>query len=326
MTAAKARTPDPAFAAGWTPAVAALMDPADPADPIARQYVPSDAEVQTSPDESPDPIGDRAHTPVEGVVHRYADRVLLKPVHVCPVYCRFCFRKAMVGPDGERTLPPAALEAALAYIAARPAIKEVIVTGGDPFMLSANRARALAERLGGVAHVEVLRWHTRMPVADPERVTDAYARAISSGGKATWVAVHVNHPRELSAAATVALARLVDAGVPVVSQSVLLKGVNDDIETLTALFRRLTALRVKPYYLHHLDRAPGTAHFRVPLERGRALARELRARLSGLAQPTYVLDLPGGEGKALAAASQLERDGEGWRGEGTDGVWREYGE
>jgi lysine 2,3-aminomutase len=330
MTALKARTSALPFAVGWTPAVAALMDPADPADPIARQYLPSDAELLAQPGESSDPIGDRARTPVEGVVHRHSDRVLLKPVHVCPVYCRFCFRKAMVGPDGEGTLSPAALDQALGYIASHPEIAEVILTGGDPFMLSAARARALAERLAAIPHLAFVRWHTRMPVADPERVTAEYVRAIKAEGevsvKPTWVAVHVNHPRELSAAAAAALGRLVDAGVPVVSQSVLLAGVNDDVETLIALFRKLTALRVKPYYLHHLDRAPGTAHFRVPLERGREIARALRARLSGLAQPTYVLDIPGGAGKAIAAAAQVEAEGAEWRAQGADGAWRTYGE
>jgi lysine 2,3-aminomutase len=331
MTAAPAPSAAPQaaarFASGWTDAVAALMDASDPADPIARQYVPDAAELDESPDESPDPIGDKAHSPVEGIVHRHRDRVLLKPVHVCPVYCRFCFRKAMVGPGGERSLTPAALDAALAYIAAHPEITEVIVTGGDPFMLSAARARALAERLAAIPHVQVARWHTRMPVADPERVTDEYAAALTpASGQAVWVAVHVNHPRELSHPARAALGRLVDAGIPLVSQSVLLAGVNDDLDTLVDLFRILTALRVKPYYLHHLDRAPGTAHFRVPLEQGRALAEALRARLSGLALPTYVLDIPGGAGKTPAAAPGVEPDGEAWRALGADGSWREYRE
>jgi lysine 2,3-aminomutase len=327
MSAVLDPAPAPPFASGWTDAVAALMDRSDPADPIARQYVPDPAELDERPDESSDPIGDKAHSPVEGVVHRHPDRVLLKPVHVCPVYCRFCFRKAMVGPGGERSLTPAALGAALGYIAAHPEIAEVIVTGGDPFMLSVARARALAERLAAIPHVQVARWHTRMPVADPERVTEEYARAVTSAsGPTTWVAVHINHPRELSAAARAALARLRDAGIPLVSQSVLLKGVNDDLDTLVALFRTLTALRVKPYYLHQLDRAPGTSHFRVPLEQGRALAEGLRARLSGLALPTYVLDIPGGAGKAPAAASGVEPDGGTWRVQGADGAWRDYQE
>ena len=314
------------YASGWTPAVAALMDPSDPHDPIARQYVPDAAELIDAPDEHPDPIGDHAHSPVEGIVHRHADRVLLKPVHVCPVYCRFCFRKAMVGPDGERTLPPAALDAALAYVASHPEIWEVIVTGGDPFMLSAPRAAALAERIAGVRHVQVTRWHTRMPVADPERVTEDFARAIVAEGAAVWVAVHVNHPRELTDAAVAAIARLRGAGATLISQSVLLNGVNDDADTLADLFRALVAAGVKPYYLHHLDRAPGTAHFRVPLERGRAIAEALRARLSGLAQPTYVLDIPGGEAKALAAPSQVTREGDAWAVKGADGGWRGYRE
>jgi lysine 2,3-aminomutase len=278
------------YAVAITPAMEALIDRSDPADPIALQFMPDVRELVTRADESPDPIADKAHTPVKGVVHRHADRVLLKPLHICPVYCRFCFRREMVGPDGEGALTGAELDRAIAYIERRPEIWEVILTGGDPFLLSARRARELTQRLAEIAHVRVIRWHTRVPAVEPGRVTPEFVDAIKASGAAIYVVLHANHPRELTAAAGEAISRLVDSGVPVLSQSVLLKGVNDDIGTLEALMRAFVAARVKPYYLHQLDKAPGTSHFRVSLERGRMLMRELRSRASGLAAPTFVLD------------------------------------
>ncbi|MGL4291675.1 MAG: lysine-2,3-aminomutase-like protein [Phreatobacter sp.] len=285
------------YAVAVTPAVAGLIDRDAANDPIAAQFVPDIRELDRQAVERDDPIGDHAYSPVEGIVHRYPDRVLLKVVHVCPVYCRFCFRREMVGPKGMGNLSPAALSGALAYIAARPEVFEVILTGGDPFMLSARRVRAVTRALAAIAHVKVIRWHTRVPVVDPARVTADFARALRAPGKAVYVAVHANHPREFSAAAETALGLLADAGIALVSQTVLLKGINDDAETMAALMRAFLANRVKPYYLHHADLAPGTAHFRTTIAEGQALMRQLRGRLSGLAQPTYVLDIPGGEGK-----------------------------
>ena len=311
------------YAIGITPAIADLIDVRDPDDPIARQFVPSKAEREITIEERSDPIGDDRHSPVRGIVHRYDDRVLLKLTHVCPVYCRFCFRREMVGPGEDQVLPPAALDAALDYIAAHSGIWEVILTGGDPFMLSPRRLADVAERLSTIAHVRVLRWHTRMPVADPERITDTLVRAIKTR-KATYVAVHVNHPRELSDAAQRACARLIDAGIPLVSQSVLLKGVNDDLATLEALMRALVETRIQPYYLHHMDLAPGTGHFRVPIAEGQRLMRELRARVSGLCQPHYVLDIPGGYAKALLNLSDIERTGDSHRLRDAKGRWHSY--
>ncbi len=305
------------YPAALPEALVALIDREDPNDPIARQIVPSALERTIAPEELADPTGDGAHSPVPGVVHRHGDRALLKVVQVCPLYCRFCFRRETVGAGA---LSPAELDAALAYIAGRPEIWEVILTGGDPFMLPAAKARALTQRLAAIAHVRVIRWHTRMPVADPGRVDAAYAEALAAPGKAVYVAVHANHPRELSQAARAACRRLIGAGATLVSQTVLLKGVNDDLETLSALMRGFVETGVKPYYLHHPDLAPGTGHFRVGLEEGRALAQALRDTLSGLCQPTYVLDIPGGVSKALSAASEVE----GSAVRGRDGVWRPY--
>ncbi|HEY8575138.1 MAG TPA: lysine-2,3-aminomutase-like protein [Devosia sp.] len=293
------------YAIGITPAVAALIDPADPDDPIARQFVPDVAELVTTPDERADPIGDLAHSPVEGIVHRYPDRVLLKAVHVCPVYCRFCFRREMVGPHGLGTLTPAQLDAALAYIAARPEIWEVILTGGDPLVLSPRRLREIGERLARIEHVKIVRFHTRVPVLEPERVDMAMVEALKASGKTTYLAVHANHPREISDAARRALARLADGGIALISQSVLLRGVNDNVETLASLMKAFVENRVKPYYLHHPDLAPGTSHFRLSIEEGQALVSALRGRISGLAQPTYILDIPGGHGKAQIGASTI---------------------
>lgn len=313
-----------AYATAITPAIAALIDRSDPADPIALQFVPTSAELDILPEELPDPIGDKAHEPVEGIVHRYPDRVLLKIVSVCPVYCRFCFRREMVGPDKDGNLTPAELETALAYVRTHPEIREVILTGGDPFMLSARRAEALTRALEAIAHVKVIRWHTRMPVADPERVSDAYVAAIRSRTKAVFVAVHCNHARELTQQARAALGRMADAGIQLLGQSVLLKGVNADTDTLAELMCALVESRVRPYYLHHPDLAQGTSHFRLGVEQGQVLVRELRDRVSGLAQPQYVIDIPGGVSKALASPSDVEIAQGQVRLRGRDGQWREH--
>jgi lysine 2,3-aminomutase len=311
------------YAVAITPAMEALIDERDPHDPIALQFRPDVRELITTPEERADPIGDDAHSPVEGVVHRYRDRVLLKPVHVCPAYCRFCFRREMVGPGKRPTLSSAALETALGYIEAHEKIWEVILTGGDPFLLSARRAREITARLAAIRHVKVIRWHTRVPAVEPTRVTTAFVRALRCQ-KAVYVVLHANHAREMTPEARAACARLIDAGVPMLSQSVLLRGVNDNVETLEALMRAFVEARIKPYYLHHPDLAPGTGHFRLTVEEGQNLVRDLRDRASGLCQPAYVLDIPGGVSKALASPADVTlRDGM-CSVRGRDGAWRDY--
>ncbi|MGO8833972.1 MAG: lysine-2,3-aminomutase-like protein [Roseiarcus sp.] len=280
-----------------TPGLAALIDPGNAADPIARQFVPDRRELDLHPAESADPIGDDLKSPVKGLVHRYPDRALLKLVSVCAVYCRFCFRRETVG-QGEAGLSGLELTAALDYIRAHEAIWEVVLSGGDPLTLSPRRIAEATQAIAAIPHVKVLRWHTRLPVAAPERVTGALVEALAGGhAKTVYVALHANHPRELTPAVRAACKRLIDGGVAMVSQSVLLKGVNDDADTLAALMRAFVETRIKPYYLHHGDLAPGAAHFRTTIASGQALMRELRGRLSGLAQPTYVLDIPGAHGK-----------------------------
>ena len=283
------------FSVAITDDIAALIDPADPADPIAAQFVPNAAELNESADDQLDPIGDERHSPLPGIVHRYPDRVLLKPILICPVYCRFCFRREQVG-QGEGVLAPDALDRAFAYIETRPEIWEVIVTGGDPFLLSPRRVAKIVRRLDAIPHVAVIRFHTRVPVADPGRVGAALLEALAAE-KAVYVVVHANHPRELTPAMRGAVSSMVRAGIPVLSQSVLLRGVNDDAAVLETLFRGLVAMRVKPYYLHHPDLAPGTGHFRLGIGEGQRLVGALRGRVSGLCQPSYVLDIPGGGGK-----------------------------
>lgn len=295
------------YAVAITPAMVERIEDAD--GPIGRQFVPTAAELDQTPEERADPIGDEAHSPVEGIVHRYPDRVLLKANHACAVYCRFCFRREMVGPQGARPLSARQLDAAMAYIAGRPEIWEVVVTGGDPLILSGRRLADLMARLSRIEHVKVARFHTRVPVADPERITPELVAALKSPGMTTWVGLHANHPDELTPAAQAACARILDAGIPMVSQTVLLKGVNDDAAVLEALMRRFVELRIKPYYLHHADLAPGTSHFRTTLAEGQTLMRDLRGRLSGLCQPTYVLDIPGGHGKVPVGPCYVGEDG-----------------
>jgi lysine 2,3-aminomutase len=294
------------YAVAITPAVAELIDTADPDDPIARQFIPDPAELMVRPEELADPIGDDVHSPVEGVVHRYPDRVLLKLVHVCPVYCRFCFRREMVGPRGRGTLSPRKSEAALDYIRAQDRIWEVILTGGDPLVLAARRVRAVMRQLAAIDHVKIIRVHTRVPVVAPALITPELARALRSQAQATYVVLHINHARELTQQARAACAQLVDAGIPLLSQTVLLKGVNDAPATLAELFRALVENRIKPYYLHHADLAPGTGHLRTTIADGQRLMRALRGTLSGLCQPTYVLDIPGGAGKVPAGPTYLK--------------------
>jgi lysine 2,3-aminomutase len=326
---AKAK-PDPVaavaarYAVAITPAMEALIDPGDPGDPIAAQFRPDARELEIAPDELDDPIGDEAHTPVKGVVHRYRDRCLLKLVHVCPVYCRFCFRREMVGPAGDGTLTGAELDEALAYIAAHAEIWEVILTGGDPFLISARRAREITQRLEAIPHVKIIRWHTRVPVVDPMRVTPDLVAALRAEGATTYVVLHTNHPRELTTQARAAIARIVDAGVPMLSQTVLLKGVNDDADTLEALLRGLVEARVKPYYLHHLDKAPGTSHFRCSIAEGQRIVQQLHDRASGLVQPTYVLDIPGGHGKAPLTPPSVREGADGYEVRDYRGRWRAY--
>lgn len=300
-----------AFSLAVTPEMLELMDPDDQDDPIARQFIPRAEELTVLPAETADPIGDETYEVVKGIIHRYPDRVILKAIHVCPVYCRFCFRREKVGP-GSELLSAGELGKALNYIRAHPEVWEVILSGGDPLMLSEGKLTSIVQMLDAIEHVEVIRIHTRVPVADPRRITPAVVRALKVS-KPVYVVLHCNHPRELTDAARAACAMLIDAGIPMLSQSVLLKGINDDPAVLAQLFRAFIRVRVKPYYLHHGDLARGTSHFRTTIAEGRELMRSIRGRVSGICQPIYVLDIPGGFGKVPIGPDYLrlgDSDGE----------------
>jgi lysine 2,3-aminomutase len=284
-----------AFDYRMTPYLESLLRgrPAD--DPLSLQFLPQEQELNAQAHETSDPIGDVPFTPVAGVVHRHSDRILLKVAHACPVYCRFCFRREMIGSKGEPLQGPL-LDAAIAYVRAHPKIWEVILTGGDPLSLSGRRLRGVLTDLASIEHVRVLRIHSRVPIVAPDSIDDSYLGALQQP-LPVYLAVHVNHPDEITDAVVTALQRLSAAGAVLLSQTVLLRGVNDNEDVLETLFRRLVCLKVRPYYLHHPDLAVGTSHFRVPIEVGQRLMRSLRRTVSGLCLPTYVLDIPGGFGK-----------------------------
>ena len=284
--------------------LAAIGEPSHD-DPVYRQFIPSAEELTTHPEELLDPIGDDPFTPVKGITHRYPDRLLLKPVLVCPVYCRFCFRREKVGP-GSEALSEAELNAALDYIRSHPEVWEVILTGGDPMILSARRIAALVAQLDAIPHVEVIRFHTRVPVVDPGRITAEMVEALRVATP-VYVCIHTNHAREFTPEARAACARLVDHGIPLLSQTVLLRGINDDPQSMEELLRTLVKNRIKPYYLHHGDLARGTSHLRTSIATGQRLMRALRGRVSGICQPTYVLDIPGGYGKVPIGHNFVER-------------------
>ena len=295
------------YALAITPALADLIDPHDKDDPIGKQFLPDLREHQIAQEETDDPIGDHAHKKTTGLIHRYAHKALLKIVGTCPVYCRFCFRREMVGPAKGETLSTRDLEATLAYIAATPALHEIIITGGDPLILSVERLHRLAMRLGTIPHLQKIRWHTRYPVALPDHITDALAQALTASGKQTRLALHINHPKEFSPAVKQAIARLQKHDIEILSQSVLLKGINADLAVLEALKTCFYETGMTPYYIHHPDLAKGTAHFRFPLQDGIALMHAWHAKNHGLALPRYMLDLPGGFGKVDLLSPAVKR-------------------
>ncbi|AZO47965.1 MAG: KamA family radical SAM protein [Mesorhizobium sp.] len=303
-----------------------LIDWNDPQDPIRAQVIPSPEELVEAEGELDDPIADHAYSPVPRLTHRHADRVLLFPTYQCAVYCRFCFRKESLTSIG-RGYTSEALEPALAYIAEHEEIREVILTGGDPLSLPDKALSEIRARVEAIPHVRLLRIHTRVPVALPSRITSELVAALR-GRLMVTVVTHFNHAREITDATEAACRTLRQAGFVLLNQSVLLKGVNDSVEVLEELCRELMyRLGVKPYYLHHGDLARGMAHRRTTIAEGQALVSALRQRLSGICNPTYVIDLPEGGGKVPLASCAIEgRDGEAWRIRGQDGMVRAYRE
>lgn len=310
------------FALAITNQMRELIDHAN--DPIAKQFVPSKQELKISANELADPIGDKNHTKVKGIIHRYPDRCLFTPVHVCPVYCRFCFRREIVG-NSDETLTPQELEHAFAYLESHPEIWEVILTGGDPLILKPAFLKRIIDKLNTIDHIEVIRIHTRVPVVESERITAELIDALK-GKKPVYIVLHANHPKEFTPAAKQACTSLIDAGFPMLSQSILLKDLNDNIETLSELMRCFIKLRIKPYYLHHGDLARGTQHFRTTIAHGQALMRQLHGRFSGICQPTYVLDIPGGFGKTPIGPNYLTLEDENYLIEDYQGQIHTYQE
>lgn len=287
----------------------AMRAAADLAGPgVADQFLPAASELQILPEELADPIGDDVHRPVEGLTHRYPDRVILHATQSCEVYCRFCFRREAVGETGQ--LAEEEFRRVLAYLADHPQIHEVILTGGDPLVLSPRRIGTMLERLSAIESVQVIRFHSRIPVVAPGKISPELIAALQVR-PAVWMVVHTNHPGEITPEAEEGFLRLARAGIPLLSQTVLLRGINADPDVLEALFRALIRNRVKPYYLHHPDLAKGTGHFRLSIAEGQKIFAALRGRISGTALPTYVLDIPGGFGKVPIGPGYLEPQGEG---------------
>jgi len=281
---------------GIGPYYASLLDRDDPAQGLRRTVVPALGEYLRMPGEAEDPLGEDDHSPVPGLVHRYPDRVLLLATGVCSTYCRYCTRSRLVGATGERSLKRSDLERALAYIEATPSIRDVLVSGGDPLSLDDERLGWLLGRLRNIPHVEFLRLGTKMPVVLPQRITPQLARLLRRFHP-LWMSIHFTHPDELTPEVAEACGRLADAGIPLGSQTVLLKGVNDDVELMRRLVHGLLRMRVKPYYLYQCDPIAGSAHFRTTVDKGLEIIRGLRGHTTGYAVPTYVVDAPGGGGK-----------------------------
>ena len=255
----------------------------------------------------PDPLDESALSPVPGLIHRYPDRVVLLVSNRCPVYCRFCMRKRHVG-SGDAPLSEGEFQKALDYIAAHPEIHDVILSGGDPLMLDDASLATILSGLRAIPHVAIIRIGTRVPVTLPARITPELC-ALLRTFHPLYINTHFNHPDEITADSTAACALLADAGIPLGNQTVLLKGVNDSVETMRRLMTGLLAIRVRPYYLHQMDLVQGTAHFRTSVRTGLEIIRGLRGHISGLAVPHYVIDLPGGKGKVAILPDDVEING-----------------
>lgn len=294
-----------ALPVGITPYYASLLDTTDPHQALRRTVVPVMGEFETTRGEDGDPLGEDSHSPVPGLVHRYPDRVLLLVTNFCSVYCRYCTRARMVGSVGERSVKKGDIELALDYIESTPVIRDVLISGGDPLSLDDDRLEYVLRRLSKIKHVEFVRIGSKQPVVQPMRITPELTRLLKRYHP-LWMSLHFTHPDELTPEVAEACARLADAGIPLGSQTVLLKGVNDDLETLKQLVHGLLRNRVKPYYLYQCDPISGSAHFRTPVSKGVELIRGLRGHTTGYAVPTFVVDAPQGGGKIPLAPDYVE--------------------
>lgn len=307
-----------------TPHYLSLCDRHDPSCPIRRQCVPTAEENDEVPGDLVDPLGEIAHEVAPHLVQRYPDRVLLLVTDRCGVYCRFCTRSRMVG-DGGGVMSLAKLDAAFRYIADHPAVRDVIISGGDPLTIATSRLVPILERLRAIEHVDTIRIGTRVPVTLPSRITSELVKALRPHHP-IWIMTHFNHPKELAKENVRALARLADGGFPIMNQTVLLRGINDEASVLEELCRKLIRARAKPYYLLQMDPVRGSAHLRTPLRRGIELMSALEGRLTGIAMPKFVVDTPGGLGKVALSRRAIVDEGEGrttletFRGERVDYV------
>lgn len=279
-----------------------------PGDAIWRQCIPDPRELEDDV-QLADPLAEGILSPVPGLIHRYPDRVVLLVSNRCPVYCRFCMRKRHVGGEGDMPLNRETLEKSLEYIRLTPAIRDVILSGGDPLMLDDASLHTILSRLREIPHVRIIRIGSRIPVTLPERVTPDLCSMLGSFHP-LYLNTHFNHPAEITDASARACAMLANAGIPLGNQSVLLRGVNDDVTIMRDLMTGLLDLRVKPYYIHQMDLIKGTAHFRTPVSRGLEIIRALRGHVSGMAVPHYVIDLPQGKGKVALLPEAVEREGD----------------
>jgi lysine 2,3-aminomutase len=281
---------------GITPYYASLMDEYDANQPVRRTIVPAGAEFLRTPGEADDPLGEVGHSPVPGLVHRYPDRVLFLVTGFCTTYCRYCTRSRMVGGSGDMSVKRSQLEDAIAYIERTPAIRDVLISGGDPLSLGDDKLEWLVSSIRRIPHVEFVRIGTKVPVVMPQRVTPGLVKMLRKYHP-LWMSIHFNHPDEITPEVAEACERLADAGIPLGSQTVLLKGINDDVETMKQLVHGLLKIRVRPYYLYQCDPISGSAHFRTSVEKGLEIIRGLRGHTTGYAVPTFVVDAPGGGGK-----------------------------
>lgn len=295
---------------GITPYYASLLSKHDPAQALRRTVVPVGGEYLRTPGEADDPLGEDSHSPVPGIVHRYPDRVLFLVTGFCSTYCRYCTRSRMVGATGEKSVRKSDLERALAYIESTPSVRDVLVSGGDPLTLDDDRLDWILSRLRRIPHVEFVRIGSKQPVVMPQRVTPALTRVLRRYHP-LWMSLHFTHPDELTPEVAESCGRLADAGIPLGSQTVLLRGVNDELETMRRLVQGLLRIRVRPYYLYQCDPISGSAHFRTPVAKGLEIVRGLRGHTTGYAVPTYVIDAPSGGGKVpLLPDSVAGREGD----------------
>lgn len=311
-----------------TPHTLSLIDFRDPADPLLLMSVPRAKEIVFSPEELEDPIGDETKSPVPFLTHRYPDRVLIYATFACSQYCRFCFRRSKTGHATPGPSPEDA-ERILEYLAEHPKVDEAILSGGDPLTLVDAHLETWLRRLRAIPSIRRIRIHTRVPVNLPSRITPELVSILRGHMDAThpiYLVTHFNHPREIAEQNIAAVARLADAGIVIRNQSVLLKGVNDNPDVLAILFKSLTNIRVVPYYLHQLDLARGTNHLRVPIKRGMELMKKLQGRVTGIALPRYMLDIPGGKGKIPIAYPYLQDSDSGWLAESPFGERVSYQE